>query len=240
MDSNGQTTIWGMQTAIHAPKPMKKTAKDSHCLEMLLDTCCLINRISPAGFAYISLATHDFSFIHLTAFFGQHAPYCRYICNNNKYLSYINFVHWCIISNNSLQPQTQWPSRCLPFSSIRHYDTKYICWIMLYYIIYKNLSKGFASETITFISNVYMYFHYFILFYFILFIDLGGNGRQMHYALRHHVQDSDTAHCWAYSPLWHNALLSYPPTPPCQSTWPHPFFETVCPCWSVLLCMYST
>ena len=136
MDSNGRTTIWGMQTAVHAPKPMKKTAKDSHCLEMLPDTCHLINRISPAGFAYISLATLDFSFIHLTAFFGQCTPYSRYICNNNKYLSYINFVHWCVISNDPLQPQTQWPSCCLPFSSTRHYDTKYICWIMLYYIIY--------------------------------------------------------------------------------------------------------
>ena len=36
---------------------MKRTAKDMHCLEMLLDTCRLINRISPAGFTCISLAT---------------------------------------------------------------------------------------------------------------------------------------------------------------------------------------
>ena len=69
----------------------------------------------------------------------------------------------------------------------------------------------------------------FILFYFILFIYLGGNGRQMHYALRHHVWDSDTAHYWAYSPIGHNALLSYPPTPHASQPGHIPFLRQYVP-----------
>ena len=66
-----------MQTAVRAPKLTKRTVKDSHCLEMSPDTCRLINRIFPAGFTCISLATLDFNLTHPTAFFGQRAPYRR-------------------------------------------------------------------------------------------------------------------------------------------------------------------